>query len=142
MRAAPLVRGKAKFTVNNALCGKWKTRIYGVFDCDFHFHSHEWSSSHSIYYPIHPLESTVSCSRTPQPMAVYAVVRPAWSEAGTVDASTPWSQCLMSVAFHASRGRRDIWTALKTPQYVPIYLMEILHPSSCVRSIRSISLTF
>ena len=46
LRAAPLVRAKAKFTVKNAVCGKWKTRTYGVFDCEFHFHSHEWSCSH------------------------------------------------------------------------------------------------
>ncbi len=46
MRATPLVRGKARFTVKNAVCCKWKTRTYDVFDCDFHFCSHKWSCSH------------------------------------------------------------------------------------------------
>ena len=45
MRTAPLVRVKAKCTVKNAACSKWKTRTYGVFDCEFGFHSHEWSCS-------------------------------------------------------------------------------------------------
>ena len=47
LRATPLLRGKAKFTVKNAVRCKWKTWTYGGFDCDFHFCSHEWRCSHS-----------------------------------------------------------------------------------------------
>ena len=34
---------KSQFAVKNAVCCKWKTRTSGVFDCDFHFCSREWS---------------------------------------------------------------------------------------------------
>ena len=45
LRAAPLVRVKAKFTVKNAVCPSLPFAAYGVFDCEFGFPSHEWSCS-------------------------------------------------------------------------------------------------
>ena len=42
---APLVRVKAKFSVKNAVCCRRQLLAYGIFDCDFHFGSREWSCS-------------------------------------------------------------------------------------------------
>ena len=39
------MRATAKFTVTFTVCCKWKTRTHGIFDCEFGFHSHEWSCS-------------------------------------------------------------------------------------------------
>ncbi len=45
LRAAPRARVKVKFTVNFIVCYKRKPLTYGGFDCEFDFHSHEWSRS-------------------------------------------------------------------------------------------------
>ncbi len=65
LRADPLERVKTKVTVKNAVCCNWKTRVYGVFDWEFDFHSHEWSCSnnHSTKKE-HP---TISSSIPPPP---------------------------------------------------------------------------
>ncbi len=47
LRAGPLVRGKAKTTVKNAVCEESSVSAYGVFDCQFDFDSHERSCSHT-----------------------------------------------------------------------------------------------
>ena len=54
MRAAPLarvVRVKAKFTVKNAVCPSLLFAAYGESDCEFGFHSHEWSCSQNNNNP-------------------------------------------------------------------------------------------
>ena len=45
VRAAPLVRVKVKFTVKNAVCEESSAIAYGVFDCEFAYHSHQWICS-------------------------------------------------------------------------------------------------
>ena len=39
------IGSQAKFTAKNAVCCHRRLLTHGVFDCDFHFDSHEWSCS-------------------------------------------------------------------------------------------------
>ena len=43
LRATLLVRAKVKITVKNTVFEESTVSAYGVFDCEFGFHSHDWS---------------------------------------------------------------------------------------------------
>ena len=45
LRAAPLVKGKAKFPVKNAMYCRRRLLAYGGFDCEFDFDFQEWGCS-------------------------------------------------------------------------------------------------
>ena len=51
LKAAPLVRVRVKFTVKTLHA--WSgAPVYGEFDCEFDFDSHEWSCSHASHHSV------------------------------------------------------------------------------------------
>ncbi len=52
LRAALLVRVKAKVTVRNAVCEASSATAFGVFDCECDFGSHEWSCPKQFCTPL------------------------------------------------------------------------------------------